>query len=325
MAPLRRRFRPQPDASGERPPRLRRQGRGFPGAAAAARWPRPPVPPVRCAGPATRSSAAGSTARPPSSTPGRWRSWKPQVGHGPGRAGGRGHPSEPRLNRGCAPRRGCQRRGAQRAAGQPRRLLPQGRCLQPLCGRLYQVSGGGAGDTPQGRRERSAAGPGAVGAGGARLSPGARWLTALSAPPQRPGAGPVRDQASPAAGSGVRGSGEVLAGLCGLQDGAAGGLLRAGGARWSQQVRNGARCPRLGADAPTVLTPAALAGPSWVPGTRVPSYALSACLCLSGCWSRSGNHCCGTGFALLSAWFRGNNELKFSTLSFKPLYVYRLL
>lgn len=68
-------------------------------------------------------------------------------------AGGRGHPCESRLKRGCpacAPRRGCHRRGAQRAAGQPRRLLPQGRCLQPLRGRLHQVSGGEAREHPAG-------------------------------------------------------------------------------------------------------------------------------------------------------------------------------
>lgn len=130
------------------------------------------------------------------------------------------------------------------------------------------------------------------GAGGALSagpsSPGA-LLTALCALPQRPGAGPVRHQAPPAAGSGVRGSGAVLAGLCGLQDGAAGGLLRAGGARWGQQVRSGARgsgmrrwccCSSRAHRCSTELGP-------WHTSKAKPGPAPCACWCLSlvsRCW-----------------------------------------
>uniref|UniRef100_A0A674HDD9 Translocase of outer mitochondrial membrane 34 n=1 Tax=Taeniopygia guttata TaxID=59729 RepID=A0A674HDD9_TAEGU len=71
----------------------------------------------------------------------------------------------------CAPRRGCQRRGAQRAAGQPRRLPPQGRRLQPLRGRLQQVSGGGAGGSARPL-------PPSAGRAEERRQPRARRLTA---------------------------------------------------------------------------------------------------------------------------------------------------
>lgn len=58
----------------------------------------------------------------------------------------------------------------------------------------------------------------------------------LSPLPQRPGAGPLRDQAPAQAGRRLRGPGEVRAGLRGLQDRAAGGLHRTGGTRRCQQV-----------------------------------------------------------------------------------------
>lgn len=117
----RHRFRPPPETSGERPPPPRpREGRGLAScppprrsrgawsgqapphpegrglagarlppapAGAAARWRRRAAP-SPCARPATRSSAAGSTGRPPRSTPARWRCWRPQVRRVPGRGGG---------------------------------------------------------------------------------------------------------------------------------------------------------------------------------------------------------------------------------------------
>lgn len=62
-------------------------------------------------------------------------------GQGGGRAGGPRAEPLPLVSR----RRGGRRRGAERAARQPRRLPPQGRRLQPLRRRLQRVSGGGAG------------------------------------------------------------------------------------------------------------------------------------------------------------------------------------
>lgn len=230
----------------------------------AARW-RRRAEPCRCAAPVTRSFAAGSTGRPPRSTPGRWSCWRMQVRRVPGRERGRAGA------------------GGRRLTASPARVPVQGRLLPrsaaccsptapPATSRTAPAASASptaAGERRRGRGWRSPRVPSGGRGGSFALFPAVRLgrearqggespgpsrdgarspargrpprahavPAALSAPPQRAGAGAVRGQSPPAASRSLRGPGEVPAGLRGLQDRAAGGLLHPGGTRRRQQVR----------------------------------------------------------------------------------------